>query len=431
MSNKTKDSTAAIRVACAIVFLIFVFCYVYFFQTDLLAYAQHVWSGGQTHWNAEIGATLFTVVLFIIYIGVDSLFRLPKRCSALSFFPSLMMLGAITSVNPRSDVAGMSVGVWTWVCCGLLVLYFFVARILSSYRPYETPLANNSLFSSVSWMNLGILSLLMLFTLFIGNSNRALHLQLKMERYIDQRQYSKVTSMKISKHDLTPSMIMLYAFALSKNGELAESFFEWPITGSSQLLLPNKDRGIQFSFCNYDNLWKHLGAVPRSEISDVKEFFKTLQRQKLAKVSIDDYLLISYLMDRNLDGFVKEIVHYYDFRTEEERLAAAQDIEKRRKKLAKVIGEKEASDSIRDVQVTPSGFIVKPLKYLPKHFREALVLYTHTRINRIVTYHDNVLDADYMDFLKVDRAKYSSAREHDNALSDAYSGTYWYYYNAR
>lgn len=429
MSKIVKDSTAAIRVACAIVFLIFVFSYVYFFQTDLLAYAQHVWSGGQTHWNAEVGAKLFTLVLFIIYLGVSSLVKLPQRVYSLTFFPSLMMLGTITSMGGQGSEGNLSVGIWAWICAASLVVYLFLVRALSSYSPYETPIVSNSFFSEVSWTNFGILCLMMLMTCGIGNTDRAFHQQLKMERYVAAKKYDKAICMRVNERDVDSSMTMIRAYALSKRGLLGEKLFSAPITNGSRALLPSSDGSVRFCFHTNEMIWRHLGAAPREEIRDVKTFFKTLQKQHLSRPCVDEYLLSSYLLDKDLCVFAKEILRYYDFRTEEERTKAADEIEKKRKKLAKIIGEEEAADSIREVLLTPSGCNVKPMSELPKHFREALVLYTHIHSDRVLTYHDNVLDADYEDFLKVDRKKYKGVHEHDNALRDAYAGTYWYYYS--
>ena len=62
MSSNVKSSTVAIMTTCAIAFIIFVFCYLYFLQADLLALSQFAWSDGQTHYDRLVGAVLLTVV---------------------------------------------------------------------------------------------------------------------------------------------------------------------------------------------------------------------------------------------------------------------------------------------------------------------------------------------------------------------------------
>lgn len=429
MSKNIKDSTAAIRVACAIVFLIFTFSYVYFFQTDVLAYAQHVWSGGKTYWNGEIGATIFTVVLFLIHLGISSMVRLPNRLYALTFFPSLIILGALTCVYPNNTGSAMLFGFGVWVALGLLLACVISFRLLSVYTPYEQQISSTSLFSEVSWMNMAIMCLMMIVTCGLGNSDRVFHQQLKLERFIEKGDYEKVACFPVSMNDVDSSMTMCRALALSHQGKLGEKLFEYPLCGGSKALLPREDKSVRFYYHSSVMIWKYLGAIPRKPVSNVMDFFRKLQRQKLAKECVDEYLLTALLLDGDLCGFASEIKKYYDFRTEEERDLVASDIEKRRKKLAKVIGEEAAADSIKEILITPSGYKVKELDKLPKHFREALVLYTHIHSQRVLTYHDNVFDADYEDFLKVDRMAYSDSREHDNKLREAYAGTYWYYYH--
>jgi len=94
-----------------------------------------------------------------------------------------------------------------------------------------------------------------------------------------------------------------------------------------------------------------------------------------------DYILCGYLLDKNLDGFVNEVRRRYNLSS-------------------------------------PS---------LPKHYREALTLYTHLRSNPILVFHNEVMDADYADFQKLVR-KYSNAEERESHVRDSYGGTYWFYY---
>lgn len=64
---------------------------------------------------------------------------------------------------------------------------------------------------------------------------------------------------------------------------------------------------------------------------------------------------------------------------------------------------------------------------LPKHYKEALMLYTHRRLHPKVVYKNAVMEADFQDFQTLER-KYSNAMERNAALRDTYGNTYWYYY---
>lgn len=62
MAKNRKDSTTAIKAVCAIVFILFSFSYIYFYQTPTLTYEQHILSGGVTVYHPFISAVIIAVV---------------------------------------------------------------------------------------------------------------------------------------------------------------------------------------------------------------------------------------------------------------------------------------------------------------------------------------------------------------------------------
>lgn len=70
-----------------------------------------------------------------------------------------------------------------------------------------------------------------------------------------------------------------------------------------------------------------------------------------------DYLLSGYLLDKNLDSFVREITRHY-----------------------------AVNDSVS----------------LPKHYEEALLLYTHLHSTPYIIYKNDVLNADFQDYQKLE-----------------------------
>lgn len=387
MSN-TRNSTAMIRMACAIVFIGFVFCYVYFLQTDLLAYAQHIWSGGKTRWNGMVGAVIITALLYIIQMLVASLNTLPQRLYSLSFLPSLFLLAALTSINPESSLGIVLLTPYSWLACAGVVISLVVIFALKGSKGMERPVVCSSLFSGVSLVNFALLALMMLCTVGLGNTDRTFHQRLRMEQLVYTGQYDKTLNVAKKCDGSDASMTMFCAYALMRKGELGESLFEYSIYPSSEALLP-MERGqhvpsvtqSRFLFTDNERLWNNIGAVPRKEMK-VIDFLHLLEEKGMARRFVPDYILTAHLIDCDLNAFASEIGKYYDITKDP----------------------------------------------LPKHFREALVLYTHLHSQRVLTYHSSVLDADYEDFLKVERRKYSSQREKLNVLGNSYSGTYWYYF---
>jgi hypothetical protein len=425
MTRNTQSSTTTIRVVCAIVFLTFVFSYVYCYQSDVLALAQHVWSGGETHYDSIIGAVLITIVLYIIHLGVCAIVRLPHRAFALSFAPSLILLGVLSSATIQPD-SSVSVLFATVVACVLMGIVAFAMKLLSDYAPCESKLhGGTSLFSQVACYNYGLLATLFFVTFCMGNNDRHMHSVLRMEHSIIDGHYGSALDVAANEGDA--SMTMLRAYALSKQNELGERLFEYPLSGGSRALLPA--RGNRTMLMPDSLFWRNIGGYPRMEVQNTRSFLRVLQKQNMARPCVDDYMLTACLLDRDLSGFAREIVKVYDFRTQQEKDEELADIEKKRRKLARMIGEQAAIDSIKPTEmISPSGVRLKSLDELPKHYREALVLYTHSRSHRELVYVNNAMDTDYAEFQKILRTKHKTKAEHDNALKTAYFGTYWWYY---
>ena len=64
---------------------------------------------------------------------------------------------------------------------------------------------------------------------------------------------------------------------------------------------------------------------------------------------------------------------------------------------------------------------------LPKHYREALTLYTHSRSNPLFVYRSAVTEEDYKNFREMEN-EYPMLSERKGKLGENFRGTYWYYY---
>ena len=73
-SRRDKNSsTLSIRLMCAIVFVVFSFYWLYFFQADMMMMTQHVLSHGMTRYHPLLGTVLITLVLWAIQFIVYAL----------------------------------------------------------------------------------------------------------------------------------------------------------------------------------------------------------------------------------------------------------------------------------------------------------------------------------------------------------------------
>lgn len=376
---KTNNSTLVDSV-CAIVFILFTFVYLYFFQSDIIAMEQHVLSGGITHYNKTIGAILLTIVLFLVKLGVSKLTKFDGRINILNYLPSLMFLAILTSGNQNFDVSLFPDNVIVIVSI-VLILYAIFAFLYRQKLIFyiDTPYTER-MFGCCLWKSLLALSAMLLLVCALGNTNEVFHYRLRLERLLSSNDYDKALRVGEKSDDTDSDLTMLRIYALSRTKQLGERLFEYPIPGGgSDILLPD---GVNVKCMMFPEteIFKQLGIRKMGKMKPL-EYLLYLENHGLAMKSVTDYILCGYLLDKNLDGFVNIIKNKYNLSS-------------------------------------PA---------LPKHYREALTLYTHLRSNPILVFHSEIMDADYADFQKLEE-KYYNKSERFSYVKDIYGETYWFYY---
>lgn len=372
-NNRTKESTAAVRIITAIIFCIFTFLYVYCYHTDTLAYAQHVLSDGVTVYHPLPSALLITLLAFIIQRLVQAVTHLYGLCHSLTYAPSFIMLAFMASVYVN-DNGQLSIYSWVYFIPLILILYFVVIRILN--QGLTLPASPYPLYASRELtVNMLLLIIMMTCTLNISNGNPLFHRQIRAERQLLMKDYDALahegqayesplaahfggSSAYSSETVLTTdtTLTVLRAIALDRRGVIADSLFSQPVEGSVESFMQLK--GVRPLMCSKRFLMRHKSQ---------------------------DYRLCALLAGRDLDRFAK-------------RLADIADVE-----------NSTAKDS------------------LPRHYREALIVYQHMRSKPITQYRDSVLEADYKDMRELLQKRTSDAyRQH--VLWQNYRNTYWHYF---
>ncbi len=375
--HKNNDSTSTIRRVCAIVFIVFSFTYLYYFQEDMLAVAQHIWSGGQTHYNRLIGAVLITIVLQIIQYGVFMLVNLCKRSHALTYIPSFLFLMVLTDINQDID-RNTGISNWWWISPIILILWGFAIWAAKQFEPYEPEMNNKGFFSRLFWINISQLVVMILIITSVCSENDAFRYRMRMENCIINNDYKDALSVGRLSQKTDSSLTMLRMYALSRQGKLGENLFDYPLVGDSKAMLPNGE-SVKSMMYPVDSIYKYFGAKPKENLQPMAYLKLMLNKGKVSQ-QLYDYILCGYLLDRNLDAFAKNVGKFY-----------------------KIDGK------------------------LPKHYREALVLYTHLRANPVIIFHDNIMDADFQDMQDIAK-KSSDKRLKKELVRDTYIDTYWYYY---
>ena len=369
---RKDDSGIVIRTVSAIVFLTFTFLWLYFFQSDVLAVAQHVLSSGQTHYDRLVGALLITLVLWFLQIGVSAVVRLRNRMHALTYVPSMLLLGAIGYVPAQGQH-----GAWWWFVL-LMLLWCGVVWMVRGYLRFESGMRRRIVRSL--WGNMLVLAVMMAVVGAMSNTDAVFHYRAHMESCLLDNRIDDALRTGNRSLETDASLTMLRAYALSKKGQLGESLFSYPVAGRGVDLVPlGSSQTLRYP---QDSIYRHLGAIPRQSM-DTRSYLTALERSGKATAAVGDYVLCGQLIDRNLDAFAHTITRYY-----------------------------EVADSLP----------------LPRHYREALTLYTHLRSNPVVVSHHPVTEEDYADLQELER-QYADFNERKVKVLEKYFGSYWYYYD--
>lgn len=380
MTRKTDNNNSTLtKTICAIVFILFAFIYLFFFQADLLYAEQHILSGGTTRYDRTIGAVLITVLLYLLQVGVNRLTRFGGGFYALSYLPSMLCLMLLTAFYEDGGSFGFSI---PWMTFGFFALFLFVCFSLfydKRRRFIENVAVAKTMSVGCLWRNFLTFAVMSSIVGCGGNTDEVFHYRLRAERLIASGHYSDALSVGEKSTHTDASLTMLRVFALSKEKSLGERLFEYPLTGGSNALLPN-GKNVRCVFLSDSEIFKQLGIRRKGRMKSM-EYLLYLRNHGLALKSVADYILCGYLLDKNLDAFVRELQKHYS--------------------------------------LNPAS--------LPKHYKEALILYTRLRSTPAVVFHDEVMDADYADLQKLER-KYTNQRERESYVRDAYGETYWYYY---
>ena len=377
------------RATCATVFVAFTFAWLYFFQADTLAVGQHALSGGQTHYDRLVGALLITLALLLLRTAVYALTRLRTYAHALVYLPSFLALAVVTDISPDIDLH-FSLGAWWWVVPAVLLAWAAVAYLARGFQPFERDLDGTGFFSRLMWVNVLLMALMMVGVVSVGSGNAVFHYRAHAETALRQGQLDEALRVGRRSLETDESLTMLRAYALSRQGQLGERLFQYPVSGTGADLLPMQGSRSRLALYPADSLYRHLGARPRQGMTTA-QYLSALERLAADSLRADslpgvnqravaDYRLCGLLVDRRIDDFARMINRYY-----------------------------EVNDQ------------------LPRHYREALILYAHLRSAPVVLYTEPVMETDFADLQSLE-AQYADAAERRLKVAEKYRGSYWYYY---
>jgi len=372
-----NNSTIAIQVMCAIVFVLFSFVWLFCFQAELLTMSQHVLSNGVTHYNSVVGTVVIILVLLIVQFLVYGFIRLNKRFHALTYMPSIYILAFLTSSELNND-GSFSYGLNIWWSILVFVIWGVLVFLARQYEVVEYN-KSYSIISRPMWINLLVMSLMFIFLTSVSNTDAVFHYRLKMEGALLEKQYKKALTIGQESLETDADLQMLRMYALSREKLLGEKLFEYPIVGTSNQMLPTNGQ-TKMLFYPVDSLYRFMGGKPSKPMEPMLYIKLLANKDTIVSKQVADYRLCGLLIDKNIDQFAKEISKYYPI-----------------------------DDN------------------LPRHYKEALILYTHQRSTPVLEYHNSVTDENWRNMQELEN-KYPDYTERKGKVYDLYRPTYWYYY---
>lgn len=285
---KNVNNSTATRVACAILFLSFTFVYLYLYEGDMLVIEQHLASDGATHYEYHIGAVLLTVFLFLVQVGAAFIARLKGIFYCLTYFPSLIILTFLTD-TPSCLVEAPASNTWLWQLPLMLALWGVAVWMARRYQSVEGEVRHGGLLNQLTFINVLILSLLLLIPCLMGNADRVFHQCIHQEFLITHAKYGEALKEGRAAQKQDKRQAMLNAYCLVRQGTLADSLFTLTIPQGMRTLSPGAENG-------------HFYLLPDTTI------WKRTKRFR-------DVLLANRLLARQLPQFATRLNNWYTRRT--------------------------------------------------------------------------------------------------------------------
>ena len=238
MEKKSCDK--CIRWICGILFSAFAFCWLFFFQRELLQAENSVLfsaDNGLRIWmfNHHLLVSLFlTVVALLLAIPGRLMLRFKKGLYACNYMLSAIFLGVITGYDGES-VFGQDLTVWI-VSGAFLFVLFLICKIVSSVPKSEYNDRPRTLAGTLL-----ILSLLFCFVGYLGNTQENLHRRLRMEQMFEDGRYEQLLEYGRYEEESDPGIDLLRAKAMlalqatPQSSAIGEMLFRYSISDPKNL----------------------------------------------------------------------------------------------------------------------------------------------------------------------------------------------------
>lgn len=354
----------------------FSFSYLQFLQPDLIAQEQYFFSRGETTYNPLLGSFLITAVLCAVGVAVGKIVRFPTLCVSVAWCFPCYLLALYTSMdfqNGGADVFDFSSAIL------LFILYLLVGAaggMASDFFGSKGKLADDLP------LNMYIMAVSMFLVAGLGNVDPYVHKELKMARLANHKMFDEALDV-CQKGVMSERMASIASLSLMEKGELGDRLFTLSLPKGTGFLLPPTDDSLFISYPER-GIYAKLKAKPADRDRwTATGFLSHVSQMDSARHDASRQLLLcSYLLDRDVTGFVKEL-----------------------------LSETDSLDAVS----------------LPRHYREALVLHKRRNNEPFIEYSDDEVETNYEDYHRY-ISKYLSREQKRYCSQDLFQNTYWNYY---
>ena len=372
-----KRLQRVVATVCATLFAVFAFLFVAVYQAPLLEAFYNEVATGKLSYNPWLVGGVVSALLTVLAVWLNRFAMLRREWTALAYLPSALLLAFITDIDRRLYTGGAFSCSWIYIFASAILFYCFVAfllrRILFEKIKDVTMTTNR-----VLWRNLLLMVLLICLVGTLSNSEENFKRETKVMSHYNNGDVAK--ALVVGKESLTASreLTAMRAYILAAEGKLGECVFEYSQLYASDGLLPPVQRTSPLV---PDSVYSLLGAVPL-EGEPATAFLSRVVSCDSATTAAKEYYLTSLLLDKKLIEF-------------------------------------------KDVVLSMTDSVV--VDSLPKHYREALMLYADVSGSDEFVVGDAVMH-DRLAKLRELEAKHSEAFIRSNYVRRNFGDTYWWYF---
>lgn len=367
----------AVATVCATLFACFAFCFVAIYQSPLVELFYDDISTGKLEYNSYVTGGVVAVVLTLLALWLNRFAGFKREWTAMAYLPSAMLLALLTDVDESLYTKESDLYPWVVIFSLAITVYLLFAFVLK--RVLFEKIKNPAFTASrIIWRNLILLVTMFCLAGTFSNGEENFKREALMASLCKKGDVDGALEVGKLSLDASPELTAYRAYLLAEKGMLGEKLFEYPQLYGSQALVPAK---VQTSPLVPDSVYSRLGVEPldgEAAFDMVKRAFEADPSNSYAR----EYYLSVLLLDKRLPEFV---------------------------------------DALKVCYPNYSN--------LPKHYSEALLLYTHIVDDKSVKALPAGADVveRYSGLVKTE-SEYEDAHIRGNYVRRKFGDTYWWYY---